>query len=116
MVSTSLERKTRGDVYGNMKKIIDDAIDVGPWITEKSLKCSARRKKQKVSNNQLIDKEEAKTDKREHQTPVLGIIYTTAVNGGRPKGLTLKNSRNSKERMEELKLHITCLFYRASKL
>ena len=32
MVVTSLEKKTRGDVYGNVKKIINDAIDVMPWM------------------------------------------------------------------------------------
>ena len=66
MVVTSLESKTRGDVYGNVKKIIDDAIAVSPWMTENSLKCAARRHKQKISNNQLLDKEEAETDKSEH--------------------------------------------------
>ena len=35
MVVTSLEIKTRGDVYSNVKKIIDDAIAVIPWMTEK---------------------------------------------------------------------------------
>ena len=52
MVVTSLEIKTRGDVYGNMKKIIDDAIFFSPCMTENSLKCAARRHKQKMSNNQ----------------------------------------------------------------
>ena len=33
MVLTSLESKTRGDVYGNVKKIINDAIAVSPWMT-----------------------------------------------------------------------------------
>ena len=42
MVMTSLESKTRGDVYGNMEKIIDDAIAVSPWMIEDSLKCAAR--------------------------------------------------------------------------
>ena len=59
MVVTSLESKTRGCVYGNVKKIIDDAIAVSPWMTEDSLKCAARRHKHKISNNQLLDKEEA---------------------------------------------------------
>ena len=67
MVVTSLESKTRGDVYGNVKKIIDDDISVSPWMTENSLKCAARRLKQKISNNQLIDKEEAEKDKSEHK-------------------------------------------------
>ena len=56
MVMISLERKKRGDVYGNIKKIIDDAISVSPWMTEDSLKCAARIHKQKISNNQLLDK------------------------------------------------------------
>ena len=56
---TSLYSKTRGDVYGNVKKIINDAIAVSPWMTENILKCAARRHKQKISNNKLIDKEEA---------------------------------------------------------
>ena len=43
MVVTSLEIKIRGDVYRNVKKIIDDAIDVIPWTTEDSLRCAARR-------------------------------------------------------------------------
>ena len=89
MVSTSLERKTRGDVYVNVKKIIDDAISVIPYITENSLKCAARRHKYKISNNQIIDKEEAETDKCEHQPSVLGIIFTAAINGGRTKVSTL---------------------------
>ena len=94
IVSTSLEREKRGDVYGNVKKIIDDAIAVSPLITENSLKCAARRHKQKISNNQLIDKEEAETEKSEHQPSVLGLICNTSVNGGRPKGSTLKNKKN----------------------
>ena len=67
MVSTSLESKKRGDVYGNVKKIIDDAIAVSPWMKENSLKCVERRHKHKISNSQLIDKEEAETDKSENQ-------------------------------------------------
>ena len=59
MVLTSLESKTRGDVYGNVKKIINDAIAVSPWMTEDSLNCAARRHKQKIIKNQLLDKEEA---------------------------------------------------------
>ena len=42
---TSLESKTRGDVYGDVKKIIDDAIAVSSWMTEDSLKCAAKRHK-----------------------------------------------------------------------
>ena len=57
MVVTSLERKIRGDIYGNLKKIIDDAIAVSPWMTQDSLKYAARRHKQKICNNQLLDKE-----------------------------------------------------------
>ena len=41
------------------KKIINNAIGVSTWMTEDSLKCVARRHDQKISNNQLIDKEEA---------------------------------------------------------
>ena len=53
MVVKSLESKTIGDVYGNVKKIIDDAIYASLWMTENSLKCTPRRHKQKISNNQL---------------------------------------------------------------
>ena len=59
-------------------------------MTENSKNCAARRHKQKISNNQLIGKEEAETDKSEHQPSVLGLICTTAVNGGTPKGSKLK--------------------------
>ena len=79
-------------------------------MTENSLKCAARRHKQKRSNNKLIDKEEAETDKSEHQPSVLGLISTTAVNGGRTKGLTLRNKKNLQDRMDESKLHLTRLF------
>ena len=96
MVVISLESKTRGDVYGNMKKIIDYAIAVSPWMKENRLQCEARRHKKKISNNKILDKEEAETDKSEHQTSVLGIISTTTVNGGKPKLLTLKNKKTSK--------------------
>ena len=68
-----------------MWKIVDYAIAVSPWMIDNSLKCEARRYKQKISNNKLIDKEEAETDKSEHQPSVLGIICTTFVNGARPK-------------------------------
>ena len=112
MVATSLKRKIRGDVYVNMKKIIDYAIDVSPWMTENSLKCAARRHKQKISNNQLIYKEEAESDKSEHQPSVLSIICNTDVNGGRPKGSTLKNKKNLQDKMDEAKLHITCFSWR----
>ena len=63
MVVISLERKTRADVYGDVKKIIDDAIAVSLWMTEDSLKCAARRHKQKIISNQILDKEESDTDK-----------------------------------------------------
>ena len=73
-----------------------DVISVIPCTTEESLKCAARRHKQNISNNQLLDKEEAETDKSEHQTSVLGIISTTTANGRRPKGSTLENNKTSK--------------------
>ena len=85
-------------------------------MTEYILRCAARIHKQNISYNQLRDKEAAETDKSEHQTSVLCLIYTTSVNGGIPKGSTLKKHGNLKERMDEAKLHITCLFYRASNL
>ena len=66
MLVISLERK-KDEMFTEMWKIIDDAISVSPWITENIIKCAARRHKQKISNNQLIDKEEAETDKSEHQ-------------------------------------------------
>ena len=53
MVMTYLESKTRGDVYGNVKKSSIDDIAVSPLMTEDSLKYAARRHKQKISNNQL---------------------------------------------------------------
>ena len=59
MVMISLESKTRGHVYRNVKKIIDDAIAVSLCMTEDSLKCAAIRHTQKISNNQLLDKEES---------------------------------------------------------
>ena len=55
MVMTNLWCKTRGDVYRNVKKI-NDIIDVSPWLTEDSLMCEARRHKQGISNNQIVDK------------------------------------------------------------
>ena len=55
---TSLESKTGGDVYEKVNKIIDNASAVRPWIKEDSLKCAARRHKNKISNNKLIGKEE----------------------------------------------------------
>ena len=33
MIMIYLERKTRSDVYGNVRKIINDSIDVSPSIT-----------------------------------------------------------------------------------
>ena len=78
-------------------------------MTEDSLKCAARRHKQNISYNQLRDKEVAETDKSEHQTPVLGLIYTTAVNGGTPKGSTLKNRETSKrEWMKQRSISLVC--------
>ena len=76
-------------MFKEMWKIIDDVIDVRPRMKETILKCAARRHKQKIGNNQLIDKEEYETDKSENETSVLGFISTTTVNGGRPKGSTL---------------------------
>ena len=95
---TYIDIKTRGDVYGNVKKTSNDAIAVSPRMPENSPKCTARRHKQKISNNnnQMIDIEEAEKDKSEHKPSVLGLICTTAVNGGRPKILTLKNKKTSK--------------------
>ena len=57
-----------------MKKTIDDAIAVISYMTENRLKCAARRHKQNISNNQLLDKEEPEADRSEHQISVLGII------------------------------------------
>ena len=68
MVLTYLEIKTRGNVYVNLKKMIDDAIAVSPWMTDNSLKYEARRHQHKTSNNELIDKKDAETNKIEHQT------------------------------------------------
>ena len=116
MVVTSLESKSRGDVYGNMKKIIDDAISVSPWMTEDILKCPTIKHKQKISKNQLLDKEVAETDESKHQTSVLGLVSTTTVNGGRPKISALKNEKNLQVRMDEANLHLTCLFYIVSNL
>ena len=79
-----------------MKKIIADSIAISPWITGDVLKCTLIRYQKNISNNQLLDKEEEKTDKSEHQTSVLGNISTITVNGGRPKGLTLKNKKKNK--------------------
>ena len=108
MVMTSLESKTRGDVYGNVKKI-HDAIFIRPWTTEDIIRRAPRRKKLKISNNKLLDKEEAEADKNEHQISVLSLISSTTINGGRPKGPTLKNKKNIQERMDEVKTHITHL-------
>ena len=99
-----------------MKKIIDDAIAISPLAIEENLKCAARRHKQNIINNQLLDKEEAETDKSGHQTSVLGLISTTTFNGGIPKEFKLKKNKNLQERMDEAKLHLTCLFYSACNL
>ena len=103
-------------MFTGMWKIIDNAIDVRPWITEDIIKFSGRRHKQNISNNKLLDKEEAETYQSENQTSVLGIISTTTANGGRPKGSTLKNNKKTEERMDEAKLHLTRLVYSASNL
>ena len=109
MVVTSLDSKTRGDIYGNVKKIINGNIAVSPWMTEDSLKCAARRYKQKISNNQILNKEESERDKSEHQTSVLGLILNTTINGGIPKGSTLKNKKNSKrECMYQIPVSLVC--------
>ena len=79
-----------------MKKIIDDEIAVSPWMTEDSLKCASIRHNQKINNNQPLDKEEAETDKNEHQTPVLGFISTTTSMVGDQKDQHLKIRKNSK--------------------
>ena len=34
IVMTSIESKTRGNVYGNVKKNINNTIAVRPWITK----------------------------------------------------------------------------------
>ena len=88
MVVPYLKTKKGGDVYGTVKKIIDDAISVSPWVTEDILKCAEIRHKQRICNNKLLDKVEAKTDKSGHQTSVLCLISNTTVNGERPKGST----------------------------
>ena len=69
-------------------------------------KVFSKKAKQRLSNIQPLDKEEAETDKSEHQTSVLDLISTTTVNGGRPKGLTLKNKKNLQDRMDEAKLYL----------
>ena len=74
-----------------------------------SLHCAARRHKNKISKNQLLDKYESETYKIEHQTPVLSLFPSTTANGGIPKGSKLKNKKNLQERMDESKLHITSL-------
>ena len=76
---------------------------------ENSLKCATRKHTQNISNNQLLDKEESETDKSNNQRSVLGLISTTTVNFGRPKGSTLKNKKYLQERMDEAKLHFTRL-------
>ena len=45
------------------EKNINDAIYVRPWMIEDSLKCAARRHKQNISRNQILDKEESEADK-----------------------------------------------------
>ena len=58
-------------------------------MTADILKGSLRIHTHKISNNQLLVKEEYETYKREHQTSVLSLISYTNVNGGIPKGSTL---------------------------
>ena len=81
-------------------------------MTDNILKCAAIIHNQKISNNKLIDKEEAKTDKREHQPSVLGLISTTDVNVGRTKGSTIKDKKNLQKRMDEAKLYLTHFSWR----
>ena len=50
-------------------------------------KLFSEKTNQKIRINQLLDKEEAETDKCEHQTSVLGLISATTVDGGRQKRL-----------------------------
>ena len=107
---TSPESKTGGDVYRNVKNIIDDAISGTSWMTQNILNCTSRRHKHDKINNHLLDKEESEADKSEHQTSVLGIIFTTIINGCRSKKLTVKNKKNIQERIDKAKLHFTCLF------
>ena len=90
MVMTYLESKMRVDVYGNVKEIIDDFIAVSPWTKEESQNCAARRHKNKRSNNQLLDQEEAEADNSKHQTTLLSFISSTTVNDRRSKLPTLK--------------------------
>ena len=66
--------------------------------------------KQKISNNKLLDKEEAEADKSEHQTSVLSIISSATLNDGITKVSILKNKKNIHEIMYEAKLHINRLF------
>ena len=103
-------------MFTKIWKIIDDAISVSPWLTGDSLNCAAIRHKKKISNNQLIDKEESETDKSEHQTSVLGIISTITLNCGVPKQSTLKNNKNFQAIMYEANFHLARLFYSASNL
>ena len=96
MVVTYLEEKIRGDLYVEVgKKMV--SFFVIPWMTENKTKCAAIIHKKKISNDKKIDKEEAETDKSEHQTSLLGIISITIVNGGKPKGLTLKKENPPRE-------------------
>ena len=78
-------------------------------MIEGIIKCAERIHKQNISNNQLLDKEEAETDKSDHQTSVLGLIYTTTINGGIPKGSTLNNKKTSnREWMKESSVSLVC--------
>ena len=84
-------------------------------MTDDSLKWASRRNRQKISNNQLLDKEESGTNKSEHQTSVLGIISSTTVNCGRTKGFTLKKNLNLQYIMDKAKVpsHFPLLLQRS---
>ena len=56
MVVIYLESKTRGDFYGNVKKIINDDIAVSSRMKQDSLKRLSIRRKKKIGNNQIIYK------------------------------------------------------------
>ena len=85
-------------------------------MTEDSIKCAARRHTHNISNNQLLDKEEYEADKSDHKTSVLSHIYSTTFNGGIPKGLTLKKTKNTSRIIYEAKLHITRFYWRKRRI
>ena len=80
-----------------------------------SLKCAARRHNHQISKNQLLYKEETEAFKIEYQTSVLSIIYSTTINGGRPKDSTLRNKKNIQGIMDEVKLYKTIFFLEETK-